>query len=135
MSGQNEGGRHKRGRAFSGSAIGVSSPLLPSLNTNHAYHFASWPIVGDPSCTWVPGQTPNHTHHITHPGFAEGHLPSLPSDTCLGVPDAENGTSSYTFVLISYPAEAHWSLLAEIEFWTFFGSHFGSLFAIVSARH
>jgi dopamine beta-monooxygenase len=46
--------------------------------------------LGDPDCVWEPGMIPNRTHHITHPGFAEGHLPPIPDDTCIGVPEAED---------------------------------------------
>lgn len=84
-------------------ATGVLCLLFIDLHTNHVYHLVSCYSSGDPFCVWSPGMTPNRTHHLTHPGFAEGHLPSIPSDTCLGVPSAENGTLHYTFLLYTFP--------------------------------
>lgn len=35
---------------------------------------------------------PNRTHHITHPGFPEGHLPAIPEDTCLTAKVPQDGS-------------------------------------------
>jgi dopamine beta-monooxygenase len=60
--------------------------------------------LGDPNCVWKPGMTPNRTHHITHPGFAEGHLPPIPEDTCAGVlPEKDVLRVNMTFSNYSIP--------------------------------
>lgn len=62
--------------------------------------------LGDPLCVWKPGDAPNRTHHITHPGFKEGQYPVIPQDTCKGVtPDADEIQVNMTFSNYAIPAK------------------------------
>ena len=56
--------------------------------------FSNGVELGDPECVWTPGQTPNRTVAISHPGFSDSTPITEAAQTTSAAPAISFGTAS-----------------------------------------
>jgi len=71
--------RNEFGIEFAESGSGIWGPWICEQDSD-GDGMTNGEELGDPNCVWTPGQTPEFTDGITHPGLACGPSPAPPQD-------------------------------------------------------